>query len=40
MRYNPSPSHGFFFEETCVLPASEHRLCTTILDDGIHRAPR
>ncbi len=40
MRYSPSASRGFFFAETCVLPASEHRLCTTILNDGIHRAPR
>jgi hypothetical protein len=39
MRYSPSASRGFFFEETCVLPAGEHRLCTTLLDDGIHRAP-
>jgi hypothetical protein len=40
MRYSPSARRGFFFEETCVLPAADHRLCTTILDDGIRRAPR
>jgi hypothetical protein len=40
MLYSPSGRHGFFFEETCVLPAGDARLCTTILDDGIRRAPR
>lgn len=40
MRFSPSPRSGFFFEETCVLPAAEHRRCTELLDDGLRRAPR
>jgi hypothetical protein len=39
MLYDPSVSTGFYFEETCVLPASEHRLCTVLLDDALRRAP-
>jgi hypothetical protein len=30
---------GFLFEETCVLPASEHTLCTALLNDSLTRAP-
>jgi hypothetical protein len=34
MVYRPSPSSGFpFFEETCVLPVSEHAVCTVLLND-------
>ena len=40
MLYNPSPSVGFFYQETCVLPASQHNTCTVLLNDALARAPR
>jgi hypothetical protein len=38
MLFNPS-SKGFFYGETCVLPASEHTVCTLLLNDALRRAP-
>ena len=40
MLFNPSPSSGFFYEETCVLPQSQHGECTLLLNDALRRAPR
>jgi hypothetical protein len=37
MLFNPS-SKGFFYGETCVLPASEHTVCTLLLNDALRRA--
>ncbi|HEX4107118.1 MAG TPA: hypothetical protein VHX88_03235 [Solirubrobacteraceae bacterium] len=39
MLFDPSERSGFFFEETCVLPAAQHARCTALLDDAIRRAP-
>jgi hypothetical protein len=40
MLYNPSPAAGFFYQETCVLPASQHNTCSVLLNDALARAPR
>jgi len=35
--YTGSPKNGVVYRSTCTLPAREHSLCTTSLNDVIHR---
>ena len=40
MLFNPSPAHGYFYQETCVLPAARHQECSVALNEAIHETPR